>query len=113
MIEVPFEITPAEVAELLAAPGPPLLVDCREQDEYAICHLPGSHLAPLSDFQNAAQSLLTQAGPEGNVIVYCHHGMRSLRAVQYLRHLGLHGARSMAGGIDAWSLEVDPTMPRY
>jgi len=50
---------------------------------------------------------------EGHLVVYCHHGIRSRQVVEWLRAQGLAKARSLAGGIDAWSLEIDPDMPRY
>ena len=88
------------------------LIDCREEDEFALCRIPGAELIPLSRFPEEARNRLLsdQARP---VVVYCHHGMRSLQATNYLRQLGLDQVWSMAGGINAWSLEVDPEVPRY
>lgn len=92
---------------------PPVLwIDCREQDEHAICHVEGATLVPLSNFVTAME----QAVPEDKnipMIVYCHHGMRSLQATHFLRQKGHSNVWSMAGGIDLWAQEIDSKVPRY
>lgn len=107
-----WEIDPATVAGLAEdiEAGRVALVDCREPDEWDICHLPGARLVPLSRFSEMSPALISQNVPS---IVYCHHGMRSLRATQFLRAQGLAQSWSMTGGIDRWSNEVDPELPRY
>jgi rhodanese-related sulfurtransferase len=105
------EISPEEVARCLAGPGAPRLIDVREPDEFAICRIAGAELIPLSELASVAAWRLSDRSQE--LVVYCHHGVRSLRAVQWLRARGWSGARSMAGGIEAWSLRVDPAVPRY
>ena len=87
------------------------LVDCREQDEYDICRIEGARLIPLSTFVFEAEKKI----PDKNlpVIVYCHHGMRSSQAVTFLRKKGYPKAFSMSGGIEAWSEEIDPSVPKY
>ncbi|MDA0813231.1 MAG: rhodanese-like domain-containing protein [Verrucomicrobia bacterium] len=109
------EITVAELAKLKAAgssPMPaPLLVDCREPDEHAICKINGSVLIPFSTFTvNAEAALLDKSR---TIIVYCHHGMRSQRATEFLRRKGYTESFSLVGGIDAWAAAVEPDMPRY
>lgn len=108
-----IEVTCAEVAGWIDLPAGerPLLIDCREQDEWDFCHLPGAVLAPLSNFSTKAATL----GDEGGhgIVIYCHHGMRSLRAATFLRESGIPNVFSMAGGIDAWSRVIDPEVPRY
>ncbi len=108
------EITPAALSSLLAerSVAPLRLIDCREPEEYAYCHIEGAELVPLSDFAEEARrrGLLEETLP---VIVYCHHGMRSLRATHFLRQRGLNTAWSLSGGIEQWSCEIDPNMPRY
>jgi len=106
------EIDPAAVAALAAnvAAGQVVLVDCRESDEWALCHLPGARLVPLSEFPDSANPLVAAGVP---CVVYCHHGMRSLRATRWLRAQGLASCFSMAGGIDRWSVEIDPLVTRY
>jgi rhodanese-related sulfurtransferase len=102
-----MELTPARVAELLPAVlrGEIALIDCREDDEWRFNRIEGARLVPLSRFAEAAP-------PELPAIVYCHHGMRSLRAAGYWRQRGVN-AWSMNGGIDRWSAEIDPSVPTY
>lgn len=106
------EIPPSSVTALAddIAAGKVVLVDCRETDEWSICHLPGARLVPLSEFPGSALSLIESGVP---CVVYCHHGMRSLRATRWLRAQGLHACFSMSGGIDRWSVEIDPDLSRY
>lgn len=84
-------------------------IDVREPFEWEICHLPNARLIPLADLPEKL-ACLPKTTP---FVVYCHHGMRSLNAVNYLHDKGLTNALSMDGGIDAWSLEIDDTLPRY
>lgn len=105
------EINPREAAEWLAGDEPPLLIDCREPSEHDICRIDGSELVPLNFF--AAQAPLRINDAAQPVIVYCHHGIRSMRAVHWLRGKGFRQAFSMRGGIEAWALDVDPSLARY
>jgi len=109
-----YEITVQEFDKLRSDndTGSYRLVDCREEDEYAICRIENAELIPLSNFKAGASQLLSEEDPRP-VIVYCHHGMRSLQAVSYLREKGLGKVWSLAGGIEQWSSEIDPTVPRY
>ena len=87
-------------------------IDCREEDEHAICRIEDATLIPLSNFAVAME----QALPEDKdlpIIVYCHHGMRSLQATNFLRQKGHSHVWSMAGGIDLWAQEIDGDMTRY
>ena len=86
-------------------------VDCREADEWQICHIEGAELMPLSRFQE--QALLMLPDPKERIVVYCHHGVRSLRATQWLRAQGYHRAQSLHGGIAQWADLLDPQMKRY
>lgn len=95
----------------LPAAERPRLIDCREPEEWDICRLPGAELIPLGTFPQQAAALAAES-PCG-LVVYCHHGMRSLRAAMFLRSQGFQNAFSMHGGIDAWSRTVDPETPRY
>jgi rhodanese-related sulfurtransferase len=83
-------------------------LDVRRNDERDICSLGGLHI-PLQELEGRYNELPRDRLP---IIVYCHHGVRSLYAVQFLKFHG-HDALSLRGGIDAWSLEIDPTVPRY
>ena len=106
------EIRPDKVAEIMPAieVGDIRLIDCREPHEWDIAHLDHAELIPLSTFPASAASLVDANTP---CIIYCHHGMRSLHATQWLRHHGLARAWSMHGGIDAWTTSIDPSLPRY
>lgn len=110
---VAIEISPQAVAVWLDSPSDerPLLIDCREEDELAICQLPGNVWLPMGKFSTAAAHAWS-AHPHG-VVVYCHHGMRSHRCATFLRTHGVERAFSLAGGIDSWSLVIDPSLPRY
>jgi len=104
-----IEITVAELQRRRAAGEKLLLVDVREQWEWDACRIEGAKLIPMQTIPANLQAL---DGDEA-VICYCHHGMRSLDVAAWLRARGLESAQSLAGGIDRWSLEIDPTVPRY
>jgi len=104
-----IEITPSEVKSLLAKGEKFAFVDVREKWEYDAAHIEGSTLIPLREIPANLPGL--QAA--GEIVFFCHHGMRSLDAAAWLRSQGVEGARSMSGGIDRWSVEIDPGVPRY
>ncbi len=111
--DLPLEVSVGETHALMDGPAEsrPVLVDCREEDEWHICRIEGADLVPLSQFGDLAARRFTD--PSRHVIVYCHHGMRSQRAALWLRQNGIVRAQSMRGGIEAWADEVDPEMARY
>jgi rhodanese-related sulfurtransferase len=88
-----------------------LLLDCREPDEHATARIEGARLIPMRDIPERLAEL--EPWRSKPIVVHCHHGMRSLRVAQFLRDNGFDRAQSMRGGIEAWSLEVDPGVPRY
>ncbi len=104
-----LEITPAEVKRRLDSGEKLLVVDVREPWEYAHCRIQNALHIPMGTIPANLQKLDT----EDDVIFYCHHGMRSLDVANWLRAQGVAGAKSMSGGIERWSAEVDPAMPRY
>jgi adenylyltransferase/sulfurtransferase len=108
-----LELTPADVARWIQLPAGqrPRLIDCREEDELAICQIAGNEWFPLGLFPALREKLV--ARNERGVVVYCHHGMRSLRAASFLRSIGVENAFSMSGGIDVWARDIDPDVPRY
>lgn len=108
-----LEISPEKVAEWIHLPREqrPRLIDCREEDELTICQIAGNEWVPLGIFPNAIAKLT--ADSDRGIVIYCHHGMRSLRATSILRAHGLENAFSMAGGIDAWTDRIDSDMARY
>ena len=105
------EITPRELARQLENGHAVQMIDVRQPWESAIAQLPGSVLIPLGDLPRRVDEIPREPGVM--VVLYCHHGVRSLSAVSYLRRLGHELVLSLAGGIDAWSCEVDPAVPRY
>lgn len=105
-----FEDTnPTALAARLATGDTPVLLDVREPWEHAIAALPGSVLIPLGTLQQRTSALDAHA----EYVVYCHHGGRSAMAAQWLRSQGFARVANLEGGIDAWSLEVDASVPRY
>lgn len=109
---LPFEITPKDVQALMASGARVVLVDVREPHEHAICGIEGAHLVPMNTVPARVQTL-EAAADEALVVVFCHHGMRSLSVVNWLRQQGVGNCQSMSGGIDLWSLEIDRAVPRY
>jgi rhodanese-related sulfurtransferase len=104
------EITPQAFAQLRATPSAPILLDVREPWEFQFTHLPTSLLMPMGDVPSRAHAELD---PDAPIVVLCHHGQRSLSVALWLRNQGFDHAQSLAGGIDAWSRLIDPTLPRY
>jgi rhodanese-related sulfurtransferase len=104
------EITVQSFAEQLKQPSAPLLLDVREPWEHQTASLPNSLLMPMGEVASRAHQELD---PEAPVIVLCHHGARSLSVTMWLRNQGFEHVQSLAGGIDAWSRTIDPTVPRY
>ena len=106
--EVPENITPTELAVLMASSSSIDLIDVREPYEHQIARIEGSRLIPMRELQAAAETL----DPNKIIVLYCHTGGRSARAAQFLRASGLRVA-NLLGGIKRWSLEVDPEVPQY
>jgi rhodanese-related sulfurtransferase len=105
------EITPRDLAMQIENGQAVLLLDVRQPAENELAKLPESLLIPLNELQARAGEVPND--PAVMLVVYCHHGVRSLHAASYLDRLGYQNVRSLAGGIDAWSRVVDPTVPRY
>jgi sulfur-carrier protein adenylyltransferase/sulfurtransferase len=103
------EITPLRLAARLQNGTPPSVLDVREPYEWAIGRISGARLVPLNSLPQAVSSL----DREAELVVYCHHGVRSAAAVAWLRDQGFARVRNLVGGIDRWSLEVDPSLRRY
>lgn len=105
------EITPAALTQMLHAGEPVYLLDVRQVWEHETAALPASTLVPLHELRARLPEI--QPAPGDLVVVYCHHGVRSLQAAAYLEQQGVAPVVSLAGGIDAWSQTVDRTVPRY
>jgi sulfur-carrier protein adenylyltransferase/sulfurtransferase len=104
-----WEITVSDLRGRLDAGRPLTLLDVRTAEEFQIARIDGARLIPLHELE----SRFAELDPAAPVVVHCHHGIRSARAVQFLRHQGFARAVNLAGGIDAWSREVDSSVPRY
>ena len=104
------EITVEAFAQRRQHPNAPILLDVREPWEYQTASLPNSLLMPMGEVASRAH---TELDPDAPVVVLCHHGARSLSVTIWLRNQGFEQAQSLAGGIDAWSRSIDPTVPRY
>src|ERR1700680_785429 len=104
-----LEITPAEAKQRLDRGEGVCLVDVREPWEFEICRIKGAKLIPMGTIPANLQVLDT----DDEVICYCHHGMRRLGAAAWLRRTAVVRAKSLAGGIDRWSAEIDQSGPRY
>lgn len=104
-----LEITATDLKKRLDAGEKIVLVDVREPWEYQQCRIDGAMLIPMGTVPSNLQKLDT----DEPVVCYCHHGMRSLDVANWLRQQGVSDAKSLAGGIDRWSLEIDPKISRY
>jgi adenylyltransferase/sulfurtransferase len=108
-----MDLSPEELHALLQAKVPKSfrLIDVREDDEYAICHIDGAELLPISRFVEDSPQRLTNK--DAHLVIYCHHGMRSNNAAMWLRSHGYSNVSNLNGGIDAWAERIDPEMNRY
>ena len=106
----PLELTVAEAHALLAAgPGQALILDVREPDELAVAHVEGARAIPMRQVPAHVDSLPR----DRHLLVLCHHGQRSLRVTHFLRDQGFTAVSNIAGGIEAWAVEIDLAIPRY
>jgi rhodanese-related sulfurtransferase len=106
-----FEISTKELSSKIAAgkPAELMLLDVREPWEFSTASIEGSVLVPMGDIPARLQEL----DPDAHIVTICHAGVRSLNVAVWLRNQGLENVQSLRGGIDAWSREIDPTVPRY
>lgn len=109
---VPLEVSPQDVKARLERGEKIALIDVREPGEHAVSRIEGADLIPMRTVPAELASLDARA-EDSTLIVFCHHGVRSLNVVHWLREHGVDACQSMSGGIDAWSLRVDPSVPRY
>ncbi len=110
-IEIDIHATKAKLDARGAGGEAFLLLDCREKSEWEAARIDGAELFPMSELAQRVGELAPHQAAE--VIVHCHHGGRSLRVANWLRQQGFARAKSMAGGIDQWSIAIDPAVPRY
>lgn len=102
-------VTAEALAAELAGPTPPVLIDVREPWEAELVSIPGSVLIPLG----ALPDRVNEIDSDADVVLYCHHGSRSDRALQFLQRMEFANVRHLTGGVDAWAVKVDPSLPRY
>jgi rhodanese-related sulfurtransferase len=105
-----YEITPEELLNAMGEQTGPKLLDVREPWEMQSVPFPGALAMPMGDIPSRA---FAELDPEEPIIAICHHGVRSLSVVQWLREQGFERAQSLAGGIDAWARRIDPRVGRY
>ncbi len=103
------EIEPREVKAKLDRGDDFVLIDVREPHEYQICNIPGAKLIPLGDLARR----MSELNSADEIVAHCKSGVRSGKAVDFLKQAGFRKARNMKGGILAWSDTVDPTVPKY
>jgi rhodanese-related sulfurtransferase len=104
-------MTPSELATKLRSANPPRLLDVRQPDEHAFVSLPNPTLIPLGELLARVDEIEDWKNEE--VVVYCHHGIRSANAIAQLRAAGFTNLHNLSGGIDRWTTEIDPNLPRY
>lgn len=103
------ELTPAELSTKRSRGERFVLLDVREPWEVTIAHIEGSIHIPMG----AIPSQHTELDPQQEIVVYCHHGIRSRNVCSMLVAFGFQNVKNLAGGIDAWSAAADPNVPRY
>ena len=104
-----FAISPKELKSSLDKGDKLVLLDVREEWEYSLAKLDGSTLIPLGTLPQS----LSRLNRDSEIIAICHHGMRSADATNFLLQQGFTNVKNLVGGIDAWSTQVDGTVPRY
>ena len=104
-------ISASQLAERLKSHNPPHLLDVREPEEHALVALPNSTLIPLGELASRAEEI--ENWKDDDVVVYCHHGVRSVHAIGIRGQFGFTRLHNLSGGIDRWTEEADPTLPRY
>ncbi len=107
--EVPMDVTPPELKQWQDEGRGFVLLDVRTPQEHSLASIPGARLIPLQELARRVEEL----DREADIVVHCHHGQRSERAAAFLRGQGFATVRNLVGGIDAWSEQVDPGVPRY
>ncbi len=103
------DITARELKARLDARDRPLLLDVRQDWETKLCRLDNAVHIPIEEIELRVDELPR----DGEIVVYCHQGVRSAAVAEYLRQMGFADVKNLAGGVDAWARAVDPTMRRY
>ena len=103
------EISVSTLKQKLDGKEPLVLLDVREPHEHEIVHIQDAQLIPLNELPQNTDGLDDHA----EIVIYCHHGMRSMYAAAYLYQNGFQNVKSLTGGIDQWAIEIDKTLNRY
>lgn len=106
-----WEIAPRDLHTLMHGGRAPRIIDCRTPAERETASIAGSVHVPMADLSSRLAEL--RAWEDEPIVVYCHHGARSLRVTAALRQAGFTDVRSLAGGIHLWSTDIDPSVPIY
>lgn len=106
-----WEVTPRQVQAMRQAEESFILVDCRTQAEHDAVRIEGAELVPLRDMAHRADRL--EEWSDRKLVIFCHHGVRSMQMAAMLREQGFGDVWSMAGGIDLWAQDIEPGMKRY
>jgi len=109
--DFPLEIDVRTAHTLQQADDVFLFLDCREREEHALARIPGTVLIPMGELASRLDEL--ESFRARRIVVHCHHGGRSMRVTEWLRRQGFPCVQNLAGGIDAWSQEIDSRVPRY
>ncbi len=108
--EDPDQITPEELKAMFDAGKKVALIDVRDTDEWDICHIEGARLLPLHELPQRFQEL---KNADSLIVVHCHRGPRSMKALRFLKQQGVTNVKNLKGGIDAWAESIEPNMARY
>jgi rhodanese-related sulfurtransferase len=111
-MQLPLEVSPRELKQRQDSGETIVMIDVREPQEFAIAHLADTRLIPMQTVPSQLESIRMLAS-EAPIAIFCHHGMRSLNVTMWLRGQGIENCFSLSGGIDRWSQEIDPAVPRY
>ncbi|MGH7290001.1 MAG: rhodanese-like domain-containing protein [Myxococcota bacterium] len=106
-----WEVPPQQVKQWLDEQRDMVLLDCRNAHEHALAHIDGARLVPMDEIAARLEEL--REFEDQMVVVYCHHGRRSMNVTMAMRRYGFPNVKSMTGGIHQWSQEIDPAVPQY
>lgn len=106
-----WEITPRQLKAMRDRGDEFVLIDCRLPKEHALARIEGARLLPLQELDMRWREI--EGLRDKPLVIHCHHGGRSLKMAMLLRQRGLRDVKSLAGGIDLWSLDIDRSVPRY
>ena len=112
MESLPLEVAPLELNKRLKSGESLKLIDVRESYEFMLCRIEGAEPIPMGSVSHAL-GMLQEKSAEATLVLYCHHGVRSLQVASWLRQRGIARCQSLQGGIDRWAASIDPGLQRY